>query len=148
MNQKCCENCCCLCQTPGKINFAVLASNQSVPNGEKVSLSGSLYQNDITLTPPYILHFPAEGMYKIDFVISTAITQPGPLSFGFMVSSNGSDGFGEFAGGRVDSTTSGLQLSGTGFVNITKAPTTGYLQNNSGQAVQITYLRLNIVKIS
>lgn len=143
-----CEKCCCLCQTPGKINYAVLSANQTVLNQDKVSLLGNSYQNEITLTSPYTINFPATGMYKVDFIISSAITQAGPLNFQFMVDANADNNFGAYSGGIVNSTTSGLQVSGTGFVKITKAPTTAYLQNSSGQTIDITYLRLNIIKIS
>lgn len=154
MCNTCCNSCnyidksCYSCKSPGNTNFAVLFNSQKVPNLQKVDLSGSSYQNNITLTPPYTVNFCSPGMYKIDFVISSASTQPGPLSFRFMVSANGDNLFGEYSAGLVNSTIQGLQVSGTGFVEITKTPTTGYLQNTSGQLVDISYLRLNIVKIS
>lgn len=130
-------------ENPTKTNFAVLSIvDQTVDNLCPFYLDGGKYENGINLINSNTISFNKNGLYSVQFVVTVAANQPGPLAIGFLV--NG----GVFASGLVNSTNTGLEVTGIGFVEIKNAPTTATLVNYSNQKLLVDFTRLTIIKIS
>lgn len=129
--------------SPTKTNFATLNTTpQTVASGDAFNISGSFYQNGIALSNSTTLAFYSNGLYSFQFIVTVDATQPGPLDIGVLINS------GIFASGINNSTDTGLQVTGIGFVNITNAPTIATLVNYSNQTLNVSFVRLSVIKLS